>query len=260
MTQTAVLRRRRAPIGPPLLVGLVTGVIALLGNLAAARLTDWSAEWSWLAVPALSVGVSMLAALAESRVELSLPDGTPVEMVQGHAIPVDLPRRRHGVPLTAALLVTALVLGLGGYAVTRAVQYVSGWVTGQEAGAQLLERPRSTTSKHVTLRVEGIEETAHFTRVTAVVSNGLDNEISLTAGHNSTLTSDDGTTLQADGLRGDWAEGFGPGDTHRGTIIFPGRLGPAAQTATLAFARVWEAGFTGPKSMKVAGLQLHHPS
>jgi len=255
MTQTAVLTRRRAPVTPALVLGLVSGLIALVGNVAAEKLTDWTPEWSWLAVPLLGLAVSVVAALATSRVEQYFPDGTAVEVVHGSRRPLD-PRRRRGTSITVVLLVMVLVLGVGGLAVAWVGRYAVGWVTGNETGTSVLVDPRSSTSKHVTLDVLHIEETEHFTRVTAVATNGLANQISLRRFMNCTLTADSGTTLQADGFKGDWVEEVGPGEKHQGVIVFPGHLDAAADTATLAFASIWEFGNTGPKSLRVKGLEI----
>lgn len=259
MADEGVVTRRRASTSAALAVGLITGLIAIVGNAVAARFTDWTGTWSWLAVPTLGVLFSAVSAVASSRIQTYFPDGSAVEIVHGQARPLDL-RRRRGTRLPVVLLVTCLVLGGGGYAVSQAARYAVGWVTGGEAGTQVLSANRSTISRGVTLRVDSIEETAHFTRVTAVVTNGLDNQITLTLFSNCTLRAEDGTTLEADAFRSDWTESIGPGNTHRGIVTFIGHLPHLAAKATLSFARVGEMGFSGPKTLTVKALVLRRPS
>ena len=86
--------------------------------------------------------------------------------------------------------------------------------------------------------------------------NGLANTINLPVFGNATLASADGTTLGGDPFRSSWNQTIAPGQTLRGTLVFPGHLDPAGTTATLSFATVFEQGFDGPSSIVVGGLEL----
>ena len=66
----------------------------------------------------------------------------------------------------------------------------------------------------------------------------------------------DGTSLGGDPFRSSWNQTIAPGQTRRGTLVFPGHLDPAGTTATLSFATVFEQGFDGPSSIVVGGLEL----
>ena len=247
--------RRRINFARTVLIGVVGSTIPLIGNVVGSLVADWSGGVSWLAVPVTAVVFGVIGAFATAHIEERIPES-------GASPPSGMParRKRRGMSLGVGLLVTVLVLAGGALAVALGARYAVGWLTGDEDGKPRLVQAKTTTNKNVALTVHQVLQTTHYTRVEVSVSNGLANEIRLNLFENCTLRALDRTTLQADPFRSDWSESVAPGARDQGgTIVFPGHVSDSATAAELSFASVWEAGFTGPKSLTVTGLALHAP-
>lgn len=252
--------RRRVHVGRTILIGVVGSTIPLIGNVVASLVSAWSPAVSWVAVPVTAVVFGVIATFATAHVERTVPDPPAGPPAPSSAPPPRAPGRA-GVSLPVGILVTALVLAAGGWAVAAGTRYAVGWITGNEDGPNRLVEPVSGGSSGVRLTVTEVRHTQHFTRVTASVDNGLRNSITLPLFQNCTLRGADGTTLQADPFRSSaWAESVAAGAKGQaGTIVFPGHLPNGVATASLSFATVFVAGFDGPRSLTVSGLKLRPP-
>ncbi len=237
-------------------LGLVTGLLGLLGNVVASFLATWSGALTWLAVPVAALCVSVITALAQAHVHARFRSSpTSPHPPPGPAAAAG-PWRRRGISLTAALLTVLLVIGVGGFVVTWGVQYAVGYVTGNESGEDRLAAPAAASAAGLTLTVSRFEETRHFTRLTVSVHNDVGESLALPLYGNCVLTGGDGTTIEADAFRSDWSDSVAAGARQSGTIVVNGHLPPGVRRASLAFARVYGGGFSGPDSIRIDGIAL----
>lgn len=107
-------------LGRVLLVAAVSALIPLAGNVVASVLTDWTGRAGWLVVPAIGVAVAMITALLEAYG--SGPDASPQQRERdgsrGDVYPGSSPsQERRGTPLVVALVISVVVIGIGGLAV-----------------------------------------------------------------------------------------------------------------------------------------------
>lgn len=263
----------RVRIGRVILVGGLANLLLVAAGVVIQFATDWTGIGTWIAAPLTGMAASMVALLKDALTRP--PETEPVPPPAGPAsagapgsrgapgphrttAPTGIvqPRRR-GVSVLVGVLVVVLVVGVVGVGVTYAVATVSGFVTGNQVGVdRLANGPVAVDSSGVVTTVERVEHTADFTRVELTVRNGLGNTITLPLYGNTTLSAEDGTTLDADAFRSSWSDTIPPGQLRRGTIVFNGHLPDAGTTATLSFATVFEQGFTGPQSIAVPGLSI----
>ena len=94
----------------------------------------------------------------------------------------------------------------------------------------------------LTLTVESVTYTAHFTQVGVAARNQAGTSLSLPLYENCVFTGSDGTTLQADPFRSRWSETLAPGSFQSGTIIFPGHLPDSVLQASLSFPQIFALG------------------
>lgn len=234
------------------LVAVVTLVLGWAANAAIALVTEWSGAQAWLAVPFATVALAVFTAVATAHVRTYEPEPSAVHS-GAHTPPPDPGGR---APFAAAMLAVAVVVGIAGLVLTLAVRFAVGWVTGDESGSERLVEAKSVTSQGLTLSVESIEQTRHFTRVTAVATSEVGNTVTLRVFGSATLQAGDGTTIEADAFRSDWVEKLPPGGTRRGVIVFGGHLPDEARFARFAFATVFRQGFHGPENIAVVGMRL----
>ena len=263
----------RVRIGRVILVGGLANLLLVAAGVVIQFATDWTGIGTWIAAPLTGMAASMVALLKDAltrppEAEPAPPPAGPASAgapgSRGAPAPyrttaptgIVQPRRR-GVSVLVGVLVVVLVVGVVGVGVTYAVATVSGFVTGNQVGVdRLANGPVAVDSSGVVTTVERVEHTADFTRVELTVRNGLGNTITLPLYGNTTLSAEDGTTLDADAFRSSWSDTIPPGQLRRGTIVFNGHLPDAGTTATLSFATVFEQGFTGPQSIAVPGLSI----
>lgn len=269
-------RRRagRVRIGRVILVGGLANLLLVAAGVVIQFATDWTGIGTWLAAPLTGMVASMVALIKDalSRPPEAEPAPPPAGPESG-GVPgsrdapaphrttaptgVVPPPRRPGVSVLVAVLAVVLVIGVVGVGVTYAVATVSGFITGNQVGVdRLANGPVAVDSSGVVTTVERVEHTADFTRVELTVRNGLGNTITLPLYGNTTLSAEDGTTLDADSFRSSWSDTIPPGQLRRGTIVFGGHLPETGTIATLSFATVFEQGFTGPQSIAVPGLSI----
>ncbi|HEU4758035.1 MAG TPA: FHA domain-containing protein [Agromyces sp.] len=270
----APARRRpgRVHVGRVVLVGGLANLLLVGAGVVIQFATDWTGIGTWLAAPLTGMVASLVAIMKDVLTKEPEPEpGPAAPPVEGAATTprgsgaapagpttgVVPPPRRGGVSVLVGVLVTVLVIGVGGVLVTYAVATVSGYVTGNQVGVDRLQNgPVAVDSGGVVTTVERVEHTADFTRVELTVRNDLGNTITLPLYGNATLSAEDGTTLDADPFRSSWSETIAPGQLRRGTIVFGGHLPDAGTTATLTFGTVFEQGFTGPQTIAVPGLSI----
>jgi len=162
------------------------------------------------------------------------------------------PRRR--IPVLVAILSVVLVVGGCTGGVVYGARYGVGWVTGNESGEDRLAHAVSATAGVLTLTVQRVEFTRHFTRIQLTATNGGQDSLSLPEFHNCQLNGA-GWTLTADPQRSDWPVTVPPGGSIVGKIIFGGRPATGATTATLSFATVFGS-LGGPSSISVRDIPL----
>jgi hypothetical protein len=160
---------------------------------------------------------------------------------------------RRGTPLALVLLIAFLVLGVGRFAVAAGVRYAAGYITGNEPGTDRLVKPVTVSEHGLTLTVERVTYTAHFTRVVLLAHNETGTSLSLPLFGNCVFAGDDGTTLEADGFRSRWSTTLAPGSLQRGTITFKGHLPDSVSRASLRFATIFGP---GAGSISVSDLRL----
>jgi hypothetical protein len=252
-TPVAVTQRRTSLAGP-IAVAVVVWTLGLVGNAVAMLVTDWTGWVGWLAVPAVSLGIAVIQAVAAAHVETQYAD--PVS----HR-PVRYPGQRppSGRSLPAVLLVL-LVAGLLILVATIGVRFVAGWVTGDEPGEDRLAATVTQASSGLEVSVTSFEETRHFTRLGVRVTNGTGSSITLPLFHNVSVVGGNGSVLEVDDRRSDWSEGLNPGVSQTGVLIFSGHLPDGVRKAQLQFNTVFAQGFDGPRQLTVSGIELQRRS
>jgi hypothetical protein len=264
------MARVRVPVWRTLLLGGLTAAVGLMGNALAAFLTEWTGSFGWFAAPGVGVLVAAVMALVQAygkaHVEDQFPDARAPAPAPGQPYPPYQPYHPQpgarttaptkGTPLLAALAITLVVIGVGGFALAWGARFAIGWITGDEDGVDRLTRAVSVEDKGVVVRVETFEETRHFTKLQVGVTNNLDASVTLYLFGNALVTGADGSTLQADAFRSDWPDTVPPGSFQGGEITFKGHLPDGVRRAALRFSHVGAMGFEGPSSLKVEGLRL----
>jgi hypothetical protein len=249
---------RKVAVGKTLFVAAVCAIIPLIGNVVASFVTTWTGVASWLAVPVVGVAVAMLTALIQAygaapAEEQSHPQAGPYQRYPSYP---PLRMRRRGMSLPRALLTAVLVIGVGGLAATVGVRYAVGYITGNEPGTSRLVQPVSASTEGLTLTVESVTYTAHFTQVGVAARNETGTMLSLPVYGYCVFTGIDGTTLQADPFRSHWSDTLAPDSFQRGTITFPGHLPNSVLQASLSFTQIF-----GPDggSITVRSINLTPP-
>ncbi len=233
------------------LVAAVCFVIGLLLNSIGAFVADWTGLGKWL----VSNVLGLLGAVGAALFEKSQEPGPEPPSAPG---PTGRSTGRRG-PTAAGVLTVALAVIIVGGGVTFGVRYVVGLVTGDETGRQVLVQPASGSAAGVSATVDGVEYTDHFTRVFLEVTNGGSSSVSLPLYGYCVLSGSDGTTLEADSSRSDWAVSLPPGGRQRGIVVFSGHLPDAVSEASLSFTTIFGPGgggalTVGPFTLSPAGL------
>jgi hypothetical protein len=140
------------------------------------------------------------------------------------------------------LLIAVLVIGVGGLGVTAGIRYAVGYLTGNEPGTSRLAEPATGSAGGLSLTVESVTYTAHFTRVGVAALNQTGTTVSLPLFGYCVLSGSDGTTLQADPFRSHWSDTLAPGILQRGVIVFGGHLPAPVLQAALSFTQIFGPG------------------
>ena len=225
----------RVAVGKTLAIAAACAVVPLIGNVVATFLTSWTGVGSWLVVPAVGVAAAMMTALIQAYG--SAPAEGPPRSYGGRYPPPRVRARR--TPLPIALLIAIVVIGGGGLAVTAGIRYAVGYFTGNEPGTSRLIEPATASSGGLTVTVESVTYTAHFTKVGVAARNQTDASVSLPLFGYCVFAGRDGTTLQADAMRSDWSSTLAPGILQRGVIVFSGHLPAQDLHAALSFTQIF---------------------
>ncbi|WP_238163400.1 hypothetical protein [Kribbella capetownensis] len=169
----------------------------------------------WLVPPVIALITAMVVALMDAL--------SPQERAPG----------RLNVSVVVAIVVVLLGVGVGGFALTAAAQYAAGYVTGKESGEARLVKPVGKAFEGLTVTVENVTYTSHFTRVQLAVKNAGDQSVALPLDSNVALTGPEGNAIRADDSRSQWPGKFPSGGTEHGTITFTGHLPDNLTTATV---------------------------
>ncbi len=198
---------------------LIAGAVLVLGlviNLIITFLADGpGGALRWFVPPAIALVVAMIIALLDA------------------AAPIGRAPSRLDVSVVIAIIVVLLGVGVGGFALTAGVEYVGGYLTGNESGEDRLIKPVAATGAGVTVTVQNVTYTSHFTRVDVTVKNAGKQAVKLPLGGSATFTGAEGNALHADAGRSQWPASIPAGGSKRGTITFKGRLPDATTTAVL---------------------------
>jgi hypothetical protein len=246
---------RQVSIGQPLRIGAMSGAIVLLANVAASLAVDSNDLLRWLIAPAVGVCAAAIAITLAGPPERDL---TPIEQaIVG--VPDKRVLRAPRVPpmsLAGALVVCLIVIGGGGLVISGATRYGTAWFTGNEHGPNRLVSPVTSNVGGLSLTVNRIEQTPHFTRVSFIVRNRSATVVSMPIdGGNCELIAGDGTTREAQAFRSEWNESLSQGAVRTGVVVFGGHLPPHAVRARIAFAHLFGSE-AAPESIVVAHLKL----
>jgi hypothetical protein len=216
-----------------LLVATAVLGLGLVINLVATFFTDGAGGMlRWLVPPAIALIAAMAVALLDAVSSENRPAGGRLD-----------------VPVVVAIVAVLVGVGVGGFALTAGVEYGAGYLTGKESGEDRLIKPVAKTGSGLTVTVENVTYTSHFTRVEVAVSNGSDQSLSLPLEGNAAFTGADGNSLKADGFRSQWPDSVAVGGVERGTITFKGHLPAGLTTATLTLK-------SGETTFAIPGLAL----
>lgn len=213
---------------------IAAGAVIALGivvNLIATFLADGpGGVLRWLVPPGIALVVAMVLALVDAaRPKFHRPG-------------------RLDVSVLVAVAVVLVGVGVGGFALTAGAEYVGGYLTGNETGEDRLIKPVSKPGTGVTMTVENVTYTSHFTRVEVQLSNTAKQAITVPI-DGTTFTASDGTALHADPRRSAWPSRIAAGGTELGTLTFKGHLPDSATTAVLTFK-------SGTTSFAIAKIAL----
>ncbi len=199
---------------------IVAGAVIVLGivlNLVVTFLADGpGGVLRWLVPPGIALVVAMVLALIDAaRPKFQRPG-------------------RLDVSVLVAVAVVLVGVGIGGFALTAGAEYVGGYLTGNETGEDRLIKPVTKPGTGVTMTVENVTYTSHFTRVEVKLTNTAKEAITVPI-DGTTFTAADGTALRADPGRSAWPSRIATGGTEHGTLTFKGHLPDSATAAVLTF-------------------------
>jgi hypothetical protein len=206
-------------------------VLGLIVNLVATYLADGpGGALRWLVPPTIALVVAMVLALLDAAAPKRHRPG------------------RLDVSVLVAIAVVLVGVGVGGFALTAGGGYLAGYLTGNESGEDRLIKPVAKPGTGVTMTVENVTYTSHFTRVEVKLTSTSKQAIKVPI-DGTTFTAADGTALRADPGRSAWPSRIAAGGTEHGTITFKGHLPDSATTAVLTFK-------SGNTSFPVSGITL----
>ncbi len=190
--------------------------VGLVINLIATFLADGPGGMlRWLIAPILALLGAMTFAVLDA------------------VSPTERPPSRLDVSVVVAIAAVLVGVGIGGFAITSGAEYAAGYLSGNESGEDRLIKPVSKTTAGLTITVDNVTNTSHFTRIRLTVTNKGKDPVSLPLDGNATFTSADGNSIRADASRSNWPDSFPVGSTEQGTIVFKDHLPMGLKTAIL---------------------------
>ncbi|HWD81584.1 MAG TPA: FHA domain-containing protein [Kribbella sp.] len=208
-------------------------VLGLIVNLVVTFVSDGpGSALRWLVPPGIALVVAMVLAILDAA--------APKEHRPG----------RFDVSVIVAIAVVLVGIGVGGFALTAGTEYVAGYLTGNESGADRLVKPVAKSGIGITVTVESVTYTSHFTRIEVLVVNDSKQAFTIPI-DGTTFTAADGTALRADTGKSSWPSKIPAHGSEHGTITFKGTLPDSADQAVLTFK-------SGSTSFAVQGIQLTH--
>ncbi|MFB9356685.1 hypothetical protein [Actinoplanes nipponensis] len=186
----------------------------------------------WLIVAVLVIASAAIAAATAAPQPDRTPPPLPAGYYRPHAPP---PRPRSsgsGRAVIAVVVVTVLIVSIF------AVRFAFGLITGRETGVDRLVEPVSATNHALTLTVDRVEVTAHFTRVSMSASNGGGDALTLPIYSNCQMTVDR-TTTSASTIASQWPQNVPPESTISGVVVFRFVIPGDATKASLAFSTIF---------------------
>ncbi|MGZ0148098.1 FHA domain-containing protein [Kribbella sp. WER1] len=206
-------------------------VVGLVVNLVASFFsTGPGGMLRWLIAPSIALVAGMVLALIDA------------------AAPKPQRPGRFDVSVLIAIGVVLVGIGVGGFALTAGTEYVAGYLTGNESGADRLVKPVAKSGSGITVTVENVTYTSHFTRIEVQVANRGKQAFSIPI-DGTTFTAADGTALRADPGKSSWPSRIDAGGSEHGTITFKGKLPDSATQAALTFK-------SGSTTFTVSGVTL----
>lgn len=241
VTGAAPVRQRPAShVGTVMLLAGAGEAIALVGNgLVTYVSSSGNGLLRWVLPPAVAVLATMIAAGIQLFGESEPSDSSAIG-TQPRATAADRSagrrRRARTMPVVASVLAAVLVLGVGGLAVTYGARYAIGYLTGKETGPDHLAQPAHATVRGLTVTVEHVYFTAHFTRVEVTVDNQRSDSAQLPLFGFCTFVGADRHGLELSISKSQWTTIVAPGVIETGTITFKGQLPEGVTSASLSFA------------------------
>jgi hypothetical protein len=214
---------------------LIAGAVIVLGlviNLIVTFLADGpGGALRWFVPPAIALVLAMIIALLDAAAPKGRAPG------------------RLDVSIVVAIVVVLVGVGVGGFALTAGAEYVGGYLTGNESGEARLIKPVAKTVDGLTVTVQNVTYTSHFTRVDLLVKNTGEQAVKLPLKGNATFTGGEGNALRADASRSHWPGSIPAGGSEHGTITFAGHLPDATTAAALNLK-------SGDTDVAVSGIVL----
>ncbi|MFD7154493.1 FHA domain-containing protein [Kribbella sp. NPDC059898] len=199
---------------------IVSGGIVVLGLLVNLIASFFAAGpggmLRWLIAPSIALVAGMVLALIDA------------------AAPKPHRPGKFDVSVLIAIAIVLVGIGVGGFALTAGTEYVAGYLTGNESGADRLVKPVAKAGSGITVTVENVTYTSHFTRIEVQVANSGKQAFTIPI-DGTTFTAADGTALHADPGKSSWPSRIDAGGAEHGTITFKGHLPDSATQAVLTF-------------------------
>lgn len=164
------------------------------------------------------------------------------------------PRPRSGVWLLVTVLIVLVVGGGAAYGISYGISYATG---NESVEADRLVAPATGKAAGVTVTVERVAETAHYTKVTVAATNQNRASVTLPLFGNCQIIDGSGATLQPGTPFGGLDPiSVPPGGTAVRTVItFRGKPSAAQTTLTLTFDTVFGT-LSADRSLQVGGIRL----
>ena len=156
--------------------------------------------------------------------------------------------------MLVALLIVIVIGGGLAYGISYGISYATGKESVQ---AQRLVAPATGTAAGVTIRVEKVDTTAHYTKVELTATNRNRQSATLPLFGNCQIVDGSGAILKPGSLIGglDSIDVPPNGTAISVTITFRGRLSPTTTTMTLSFNTIFGI-LSEERSLQVTGIKL----